>query len=66
MARSTREWAHRKLNATENALNNALLHLQDIVDKYEKEHTEISQPLVASQVLIVEVRDLITKMRQVF
>lgn len=66
MPRNTREWAKRELDAAIKNLEWGGTHLFAVVDIYNKEHQEVSDPLIDVLTVIEEIQTLILKVRQSF
>lgn len=46
MPRSTREWAQRKLKMSTENINWCGFHINEVIEKYQKDHPEIAEKLV--------------------
>ena len=66
MPKSTREWAHRKLDQSRGSMNWAAIHLSEVVEVYQKDHDEIAEPLRVAIDMLIEVDKLIAKVKETF
>lgn len=57
MPRSTREWAHRKLDMARGNLAGSLAHLEQIREKYQEPHPAVGEAITMVQMMIVESDD---------
>ncbi len=61
MPRSTREWAKRKIDEAIQNINWCGTHIHEVVERYKKEHPEVSNPLVSSLEMLEMIQDLLKK-----
>jgi len=61
MPKSTREWAKRKIDEAIQNINWSGTHVNAVIERYETEHKEISDPLVNILELLVMAQDLLKK-----
>lgn len=66
MPRSTREWAHRKIQQAEDNIDWAGFHITEVATTYEKDHKEVSDPLFAAAGGLLEVKEYLAKLRGTF
>ena len=66
MPRSTREWALRKLKESEGNIEWAENHLAEVGQLYEKDHPEISVPLLQIIGTLQAIQEFIAKLRSTF
>ncbi len=52
MPRNTREWAKRKISMTAGNLDTAGLHLEEVRQKYQEHHPEISRTISSLQEML--------------
>jgi len=66
MPRSTREWARRELEASVKNIDWSGSHLYAVIEKYESEHPQVSEPLVAILKVFEECQTMINLVRSSF
>lgn len=66
MPKSTREWAKRELEAADKNLAWVYFHLGKVIEKYDKEHPEITEPLKLANLALVEVGTLVSNTKASF
>lgn len=66
MPRSTREWARRKLAESTQSVNWAGYHLSQVIEVYQKDHPEISDPLLVMSEILSQLIQTIEKVRGSF
>lgn len=66
MPRNTREWAHRKLQESQNNIEWSVYHLKDVFDRYNEAHPEISNPINSLMELLLEIHNHILTIRKSF
>lgn len=63
MPRTTREWSHRKLDEAVNNLDWAIVHLEDIRQRYSERPEILDEPVQQIQALILVCSDTIKKLK---
>lgn len=66
MPRSTREWALRKLQQSQDAIDWSVYHLGEVGMLYQEKHPEIADPLAQCTVALIELKAAINKVRGSF
>ncbi len=61
MPRSTREWAKRKIDEAINNMNWAGTHINEVSERYQADHLEISSNLNHVLTILAMAQDLIKK-----
>jgi len=61
MPRSTREWAKRKIDEALNNINWAGTHLDEVTERYQADHPEISNNIKYVLEMLAMTQDLIKK-----
>lgn len=61
MPKSTREWAKRKIDEAIQNINWSGTHVNAVVERYEEQHKEVSDPLRSVLELLVMAQDLLKK-----
>ena len=66
MPRSTREWAKRKLTESIQNIDWCGTHLNEVAERYEADHPEVSQPLKDIMDILQMAQEVIGKVRLSF
>lgn len=66
MPASIRQQAQRKLDACVNSQQRAIQHLEELAEQYDELHPDISQPMTAIQVLLMECITLTEHLKGIF
>ncbi len=66
MPRSTREWAHRKIDMAIGNLETVVAHLEEVREVYEVPHSDIAEHLQQMQFASMVVRDALDKIKGAF
>lgn len=66
MPRSTREWAKRKLDESVQNIDWCGTHINAVVETYQKDHPEVSDPLKIALQALEDIQTLIARVRNSF
>lgn len=61
--RSTREWAHRRIDQAKNHIDTAGMQLHEIADTYQNLHPEVSAPCEQILAIMLEILEILDGIR---
>lgn len=66
MPNNTRQWAHRKIDMANGNLKTAGCHLLEIAEVYQNNHPEIADQYKMINITLVEISDILDKIKRSF
>jgi len=66
MPRTTREWALREIQNARNNIDWSGKHLYVVAQRYEKEHPEISDPILVVLAALLDLDEALSGIRKLF